>query len=154
MRNGISFLKHTSLFFFAPAFFFVSCQKEIPGEPKEPTKKELIINTWIVSDVLEPGGTSVINLPVPQIVCLKDNIFKLLSNDTYTIDEGTVACDPTTAGSGSWALVGNETVLQFTPAAGGQLSFSLVEVNATTLKLSYELGGTLPGIYTIILKTQ
>lgn len=108
----------------------------------------------MVSDVLEPGGTSVINLPVPQIVCLKDNIFKLLSNDSYTIDEGAVVCDPTTAGNGGWALVENETLLKFTPAAGDQLSFSLVEVNATTLKLSYELAGTLPGKYTIILKKQ
>ncbi len=153
MKNSFFFGKYSLLVFFVSVFFFLSCQKE-HAEPKEPTKKELLINTWVVSDVLEPGGSSVINLPVPQIICLKDNIFELLSNDTYIIDEGAVVCDPTTAGSGDWALVENETVLKFTPAVGDQLSFNLVEVNATTLKLSYELTGTLAGIYTIILKKQ
>jgi hypothetical protein len=137
------------------ALYLTACQKEQKETP-EPTKKELLVNKWKVSDVLEPGGTSVISLPIPQIACLKDNLFTIAANDTYTIEEGTVVCDPSSAGSGSWALIENDSKLKFTPDSGDDpLVFTLIDVNSTTLKVSYEMTDIpLPGTYTVILQKQ
>lgn len=147
--------KLTMLLFLGIALCLTACQKEQKENP-EPTKKELLVNKWKVSDVLEPGGTSVINLPVAQITCLKDNIFTLAANNTYTIDEGTVVCDPSSAGSGTWALIENDSKLKFTPDSGADpLVLTLKDVNSTTLKVSYEMTNIpLPGIYTIVLQKQ
>lgn len=130
-----------------------SCKKD--KEKEEPTKKELISNTWKVSDVKNSDGVSIIGLPLPQIVCLKDNIFTLRTDDTYSIDEGSKVCDPSTAGSGTWSLTTNETKIQFTPTTGDPLIFDFIEVNTTNLKLAYTISGSgIPdadGKYTIIL---
>ena len=95
--------KLTIILFLGIATCLTSCQKE-PKEDPEPTKKELLVNKWTVLDVLAPNNISVIGLDIAQIKCLKDNIFTIAANGTYTIDEGTVVCDPSSAGSGSWPL--------------------------------------------------
>ena len=145
----------TIILFLGIALYLTACQKEQKENP-EPTKKELLVNKWKVSDVLAPGGSSVIDLPVAQITCLKDNIFTLAANNTYTIDEGTVVCDPSSAGSGTWALIENDSKLKFTPDSGADpLVLTLKDVNSTTLKVSYEMTNIpLPGIYTIVLQKQ
>ena len=144
----------TIILFLGIALYLTACQKEQKENP-EPTKKELLVNKWKVSDVLAPDGSSVITLPFPQIICLKDNIFTIAANDTYTIDEGAVVCDPSSAGSGSWALIETDTKLKFTPAGGGDpLIFTLIDVNSTTLKVSYQLTAPVPGVYTVILQKQ
>ena len=147
--------KLTMILFGGMTLYLAACQKEQKEDP-EPTKKELLVNKWTVSDVLEPGGTSVITLPIPQIACLKDNLFTIAANDTYTIEEGTVVCDPSSAGNGTWALIENDTKLKFTPGSGDDpLVFTLIDVNSTTLKVSYEMTDIpLPGTYTIVLQKQ
>lgn len=131
----------------------VSCKKE--KEEKNLTKKELLSNKWKVSDVLDKNGNSIINVPFPQITCLKDNSFTLRTDDSYTIDEGAVVCDPSTAGSGEWELIDSETKIKFTSSTEDPLIFNLIEVNASTLKIAYEITDTgspdLDGDYTIIL---
>ena len=155
MKNSILFGKYILLFAFFSTSILISCQKDKDEEPATPTKKELLSNKWKVVDVKNAGGTSVIDAPFPQIVCLKDNIFTLKADDTYTIDEGAVVCEPSTAQSGTWSLTSNDTKIQFTPATGDPLTFDLIDVNATTLKIAYAITGTgLPavdGTYTIIL---
>ena len=156
MKNSILLGKYFLLLAFFSTSILISCQKDKEEEPAPPTKKELLSNKWKVSDVKNAGGTSVIDFPVPQIVCLKDNIFTLKTDDTYTIDEGAVACEPSTAQSGTWKLTDNETKIQFTPTTGDPLIFDLIEVNTTTLKIAYAITGTgIPGAdgtYTIILE--
>lgn len=155
MKNSFLFGKYALLLLFVSALAFASCKKDKDEEDKEPTKKELLSNKWKVSDVTNAGGTSVIGLPVPQIVCLKDNIFTLKADDTYTIDEGAIVCDPSTAQSGTWKLTDNETKIEFTQAAGDPLVITLVDVNTTTLKIAYAITGTgIPGAdgtYTVTL---
>jgi len=147
--------KLTIILFPGIATCLTSCQKE-PKEDPEPTKKELLVNKWTVLDVLAPNNISVIGLDIAQIKCLKDNIFTIAANGTYTIDEGTVVCDPSSAGSGSWTLTENDSKLTFTPNGGGDpLVFTLIDVNSTTLKVSYEMTDIpLPGTYTVVLQKQ
>lgn len=155
MKKNILSGKYIMLPLLFWAFAFVSCKKDKNEDEKEPTKKELLSNKWKVSDVKNEDGTSVINFPVPQIVCLKDNIFTLKADDTYTIDEGTVVCEPSTAQSGTWSLTGNDAKIQFTPSDGDPLTVDLIEVNTTSLTIAYAITGTgIPGAdgtYTIIL---
>lgn len=147
--------KLTSIFVLGISLILSSCQKEKEEEPQL-TKKEMLAQKWKVSDLLAPGGSSVINMDIDEIKCLKDNIFTLSANDAYTIDEGSVVCDPSSAGQGTWMLTDNDTKLKFTPDDGGDpLIFTLVELNSTTLKVSYEITDIpLPGIYTIVLIKQ
>ncbi|HTN07989.1 lipocalin family protein [Agriterribacter sp.] len=155
MKHSLLFGKYALLLLLFSTFAFSSCQKDKGDEAKEPTKKELLSNKWKVSDVKNSGGTSVIDFPVPQIVCLKDNIFTLKADNTYTIDEGAVTCDPSSASSGTWSLTSNDTKIQFTPSTGDPLTFDLIDVNATTLKIAYAITDSdfpgADGTYTIIL---
>lgn len=156
MNNRIIRLsKLTSILILGISLIVSSCQKENKEEP-QPTKKEMLVNKWKVSDLLAPGGSSVIGMDIDEVKCLKDNIFTLASNDTFTIDEGTVVCDPSSAGKGTWMLTDSDTKLKFTPDDGGDpLIFTIVELNTTTLKVSYEITDIpLPGIYTIVLTKQ
>ena len=156
MKKSLLPGKYTLLLLVFFAFTFATCKKDKTGDQKEATKKELLSNKWKVSDVKNASGTSIIGLPVPQIVCLKDNIFTLKTDDTYIIDEGLIACDPSTAGSGTWSLINNDSKIQFTPSSGDPLTFDLIDVNATTLKIAYAITGTgIPGAdgtYTVILE--
>lgn len=151
----IRFAKLAVMVVFGAAIFLTACQKEKNEEPQL-TKKEMLVNKWKVSDVIAPGGSSVINLDIDEIKCLKDNIFTISANDTYNIDEGAVVCDPSSAGNGAWSLIENDSKIKFVPDGGGDpLLFTLVDVNNTTLKVSYEITGIpLPGIYTIVLTKQ
>ena len=156
MKNCLLFGKYALLLLFISVFALTSCKKDKTDKEEEPTKKELLSNKWKVSDVTNEGGTSVIGLPVPQIICLKDNIFTLKANDTYTIDEGAVVCDPSTAQSGTWKLTDNETKIEFAQTTGDPLILTLIDVNATTLTIAYAITGTgIPGAdgtYTVFLE--
>lgn len=154
MKNIIVCGKYTLLLAFIFSLTFTSCKKDNEKE-NEPTKKELLSNKWKVSDVKNADGTSVIALPFPQIICLKDNIFTLKSDDSYSIDEGATVCDPSTAGTGTWSLTDNETKIKFTPTTGEPLIFDFIEVTAANLKIAYTITNsgipTADGKYTIIL---
>lgn len=156
MKKSLLFGKYALFLLLFSALAFASCKKDKDEEPAPPTKKELLSNKWKVADVKNASGTSVISLPLPQIMCLKDNIFTLKTDDTYTIDEGAVVCEPSTAQSGTWQLTSNDTKIQFTPSTGDPLTFDLIDVNTTTLQIAYAITGTgIPGAdgtYTIILE--
>lgn len=155
MKKNILPVKYILPFLLFSAFVFVSCKKDKNEDEKEPTKKELLSNKWKVSDVQDAAGNSYINFPIDKIKCLKDNTFTLRADNSYTIDEGEVVCDPSTAQSGTWSLTNNDTKIEFTQSGSDPLIVTLVDVNATTLKISYELTDIpLPGIYTVILQKQ
>lgn len=152
MKKNILSGKYIMLLLLFSAFAFVSCKKDKSEDEKEPTKKELLSNKWKVSDIQDAAGNSYINVPIDQIGCLKDNVFTFQANNTYIIDK---ICDPITASSGTWALIENESKIEFTQAGSDPLVVTLVDVNTTTLKISYELTDIpLPGTYTIILQKQ
>lgn len=156
MKKSLLLGKYALFLLLFSALVFASCKKDKDEEPAPPTKKELLSNKWKVADVKNASGTSVIGLPLPQIMCLKDNIFTLKTDDTYTIDEGAVVCEPSTAQSGTWQFTSNDTKIQFTPSTGDPLTFDLIDVNTTTLQIAYAITGTgIPGAdgtYTIILE--
>lgn len=155
MKKSLLLGKYALFLLLFSALVFASCKKDKDEEPAPPTKKELLSNKWKVADVQDAGGTSYINFPVDQIKCLTDNIFTLREDNTYNIDEGSKVCDPSTAQSGTWKLTDNDTKIEFTQAAGDPLVVNLVDVNTTTLKISYELTDIpLPGTYTVILQKQ
>ena len=155
MKNSFVFGKYALFLLLFSGFAFASCKKDKDEEPAPPTKKELLSNKWKVSDVKNADGTSVIALPVPQIVCRKANIVTLQAAETYTIDEGGCVCEASTGQSGSGWLTSADTTIQFTPSSGDPLTLDLVEVNATSLTIAYAITGTgIPGAdgtYTIIL---
>lgn len=154
MKNILISGKNMFLILIVAVFTFASCKKDKEQE-NEPTKKERISDIWKVADVKNADGVSMIDLPIPQIVCLKDNIFTLKTDDTYSIDEGGVVCDPSTAGSGTWSFTDNDTKLKFTPTTGDPLIFDFLEVTDSNLRIAYTLSGSgIPsadGVYTIIL---
>lgn len=155
MGTKFSYLsKYALLTFLFFGTVLLSCKKEEVRQTVD--KKELLSNKWAVSDVKNAEGISVINLPVPKIVCLKDNIFTLNVDNSYAIEEGEEICDPSSAGTGTWNLSTDEKTLQFNPSVGDEpLIFDLLEVTSTTLRIAYLLTDSgIPaadGTYTIIL---
>lgn len=155
MKNSFLFGRYVLIFLFFSAFMGVSCKKDKTEDEKELTKKELLANKWKVSDIQDASGTSYIGYPIDQIQCLKDNTFTLRADNSYTIDEGAVVCDPSTAESGTWSLTNSDTKIEFTRTTDDPLVVTLITVNATTLKISYELTNIpLPGTYTVTLQKQ
>lgn len=152
-RQTTSFLKLISVVVVVFALFAVSCKKDKKEETPEPTKKELLSNSWKIVDIQTEGGQSVIGLPAPQIQCFKDNIFIMKADDSFIIDEGQIVCDDSYASTGKWALIENETKIQFTPASGSAFTITIISVDKTTLKVSYPLtAGQFSGTYTITLQ--
>ncbi|MFT3700820.1 MAG: lipocalin family protein [Agriterribacter sp.] len=153
-KSSVSILRVMVALVFVACIAIISCKKDKSEDPPVKTKKELLANKWKVADIQDASGNSLINLPVDQIKCLKDNIFTIVSDATYSIDEGAVVCDPTTAGSGTWTLSENDTQITFTPTTGDPLTITLIDVTETTLKVSYYLSEPVPGTYTVILQKQ
>lgn len=154
-KSKALFSRYFLLFISIVTIAVIACQKDKSEDPPAPkTKKELLANKWKVSDIQSSTGVSLIDLDFPQIKCLKDNIFTIVADATFTIDESTVVCDPSTAGSGTWELLESDTKLKFTPTTGDPLTLNLIDVTETTLKVSYYLEEPLPGTYTVILQKQ
>jgi hypothetical protein len=144
-KSKALFSRYFLLFISIVTITAIACQKDKSEDPPPTkTKKELLANKWKVSDIQDSLGNSLINLPFDEIKCLKDNIYTIVSDDTFIIDESTVVCDPSTAGSGTWTLLESDTKLKFTPTTGNPLTFNLLDVTETTLKVSYYLIEVLP----------
>jgi len=118
--------------FLSLLFIAGSCDK---NEPQEPTKSEYMrTGTWKFQSVTY-GGIDVSS--APQLGCVVDNTIRFTSAD-YTVDEGTIICVPSTAGTNTWALQNNDTqlVLATSLVPGGSGTFTLVSVNANNLVIS------------------
>lgn len=147
------FFKLGVAFIVTLALFASACKKDKKEDTPEPTKKELLSNKWGISDI-QFSGISIINQDVSQIKCFKDNIFIINADGSYKIEEGATVCADSYASTGTWQLIENDTKLKFTPQSGSgdPLTITLIDVNETTLKTSYELNIVVPGTYTVILK--
>ncbi|MFT3746770.1 MAG: lipocalin family protein [Agriterribacter sp.] len=147
------YFKLISVFVIALSLFAISCKKDKNEDTPEPTKKELLSNSWKITNIQTAEGVSVIDANFDQIKCFKDNIFTMKTDDSFVIDEGAVVCDDSYASTGTWALIENETKIQYTPASGDVLTITIISVDKTTLKVSYPFTvGPLPGTYTITLQ--
>ena len=70
--------------------------------------------------------------------CQRDNIVTFAANNTGTVAEGTMVCDPSTAGNFTWQFTEQESKLTTSTAIipGGNGEFNIVTLNATTMVLS------------------
>jgi len=119
------------------ALLFTSCDKnETPAPPPPPTKTELITKaSWKFSTAFA-GSTDVSS--APQLACFKDNIITFSASLTGSINEGTIICSPTTAGSFTWNFASNETILHISTVLipGGSNDFTVVSLSETQLVVS------------------
>ena len=114
---------------------FVSCD---PDEPQPPTREENLASGAWKFQAATYGGTDVSN--TPQIACFIDNTLTFATAGTYTVTEGTVVCNPTTAGSGTWTFKGSDSLQMSTTLLPiGTGSFKINTLTATTLVLQQDL---------------
>lgn len=153
--NFPAFKKFALVLIASSALIVGSCQKDDVEEPEpEPTKKELLSNKWKIIDVQTADGTSIINL-VPQTQCLKDNFVTLVTDNTFTLDEGADVCDTPLEGTGTWSLIDNETKIRFVITGGDTMTVTIKELTTSNLKLSYYFADApIPGDYTLVLQKQ
>ncbi len=138
-----------------------SCERDAMWEGdnnKQPpvSKKEAITGTWRVADV-KTGGMSVLPV-ITRLQCITDNILNFDADGSFVIDEGTDVCSPKFAGSGTWSLVKNDTEIKwnFTAPENREVFVPIVELSATTLRISYTFGDEVPypGVYEMVLDRQ
>lgn len=111
-----------------------ACQKE--DEEDTLTKTELIVSSGWKFDKSTAGVYGDISAYIDA--CYKDNVITFSTGGTGTVNEATVVCAPSTAGSFTWSFTNNETTLNTSSALfpGGAGSFTIVSLNETNLVLS------------------
>src|ERR1044071_6901748 len=83
-----------------------ACKKD--EAPAPPTKTQLITQgSW----KFEKATASGTDISGNVNACFKDNIATFSGSGTMVLDEATTVCSPSYAGSYTWALQTNETVL-------------------------------------------
>ena len=109
----------------------ISCD---PDEPQAPTREEMMASgAWKFQSATYSGTDISTN---PQIACFVDNTLTFATANTYTVTEGTVVCNPSTAGSGTWSFKGSDSLqLSTTLVPGGSGSFKINTLTSTTLVL-------------------
>jgi len=112
-----------------------SCQKE-EEEEVPPTKTELIVSSGWKFDRATAGTYGDVSAYIDA--CYKDNVITFSNGGTGTVNEATVICAPSTAGSFTWSFTNGETVLNTSSPLfpGGTGTFTIVTLNETNLVLS------------------
>lgn len=143
---------------FALLFLFSisACSKD--ETPSNPTNKDLISRNWKVTALTGTfAPLPAIDLYAQMDACEKDDILKISSNGTYTLDEGATKCvstDPQIIESGSWSFSNNETKLIL-----GTETFDIVSLTTTTMVITQAVAadpvaGTPAGTITGTLTAQ
>ena len=165
MRNV---LKVTFLFG-ALTLAVTGCKKEeeaattSPTTTPAPTKTELLTGkNWKVTAVTSDpaidwngSGTMVTDVYSQLDACDQDDLIKFNTNFTVTEDEGALKCDPAdpqTTNTTTWAWNTNETILTMDDDGSGPgtaESYTLLDLNANTLRMKYNLLGVDSVNYTI-----
>jgi len=115
--------------------FSVSCSDKGDTPPPTPTKTEMISQSPWKFDFATAGGFDISS----QInACFKDNIATFTSAGNMTMNEATIVCSPSYAGSYTWAFQSSETVLHLSAPifTGGSSDFTLVSLTSTNLVIS------------------
>ena len=128
-------------------FIIVSCD---PDEPQAPTREEMMASGAWKFQSATYGGTDVSTNPL--LACFTDNTLTFSTANTYTVTEGTVICNPTTAGSGTWSFKGSDSLqLSTTLVPGGSGTFKINTLTATSLVLSQNLVMVPPTAQTFVV---
>ncbi len=112
-----------------------ACQKE-SEEEVPPTNTELIVSSSWKFDKATAGSYGDVSSYIDA--CYKDNVITFSTGGAGTVNEATVVCAPSTAGSFTWSFTNNETTLNTSSALfpGGAVSLTIVTLNDTNLILS------------------
>ena len=105
-----------------------------------------------ISPAINVNGTLITDFYSQEPSCTKDDLAKLNSNGTYTLEEGLTKCsanDPQVYETGTWTLNSDETVLVMT-SSGVVTNAKIQELTATKLVITEE--ETINGIkYTLTI---
>jgi Lipocalin-like domain len=134
MRNNQIVLSILAVF----AVFAVSCKKD-------KTKVELLTEkAWLTTAIavnpgIPAGNEKITDLFAQFQPCVNDNILTFSSDKTYSEEEGATKCnssDSQMVEMGKWSFNEGETVLTKVGTDKTTRTFDLIELNATTLKMS------------------
>jgi hypothetical protein len=100
------------------------------------TKTQLLTQASWKFSTATASGTDITNNAA--ITCIKDDAITFSSNNTGTITEGAIVCNPTTAGNFTWSLVSGETQLQMSSGIypGGNGLFTITALTETSLTIT------------------
>lgn len=136
-----------SLLLVAAAFMTIGtgCKKD---KAPSKTKTQLLTQaSWKFSSATAAGTDISSN---PAIACIKDDVITFTAGLSGTITEGTVVCNPTTAGNFTWVFLSSETQLQMSsgiyPAGSGL--FTITALTETSLTITQNV--TIPPSSTAI----
>lgn len=125
---------------------FSACNKDDDAAPA--TKADMLVGkTWKRSaSTITPGvqlqsGEIVSDLYTYLGSCYQDDFVRFNRNpNTYIAEEGPTTCDPIApqvSDTGNWLLNSDESALVLSSSGGGQSSYKLEELTATTLRYSF-----------------
>ena len=134
----------------------INCKKD---ENVTSSRKDLLSGkSWImtaetISPAINVNGTLITDLFSQEPSCAKDDIAKLNSNGTYTLEEGQTKCsvnDPQVYETGTWTLNSDETIIVMTSSTSIVTNAKIQELTASKLVTTEE--ETLSGIkYTLTI---
>jgi hypothetical protein len=116
----------------------INCKKDANSVV---SRKDLLSGkTWImtaetISPAMNVNGTLITDFYSQEPSCTKDDIAKLNSNGTYTLEEGQTKCsanDPQVYETGTWTLSSDESVLVLT-SNGTVTNAKIQELTASKL---------------------
>jgi hypothetical protein len=114
---------------------FTSCDNDDDDTPPatatpQPSAKTLLITAkpWKLTGVTV-NGADFFAAFVPA--CQQDDLYKFALDGKLSIEDGTTACNPSTAAQGTWAFKENETVLGITSSTLVSGDFQIQELTAT-----------------------
>lgn len=134
----------------------INCKKD---ESVTSSRKDLLSGkSWImtaetISPAINVNGVLITDFYAQEASCTKDDIAKLNSNGTYTLEEGPTKCDandPQVFETGTWTLNSDETILVMTSSTSIVTNAKIQELTASKLVITEE--ETLSGIkYTLTI---
>ena len=134
----------TLALFISSTFCLTDCKKDREPEPDKRSQREIWLTTpgWNLQSIIDvrttPVGVVTTDSLSPSVffsACNLDDLTHFNADQTLTIDDGTIKCQPPAPPStGTWAFGTNETEIVFDAAAPGR---KIATLTATTLALEF-----------------
>jgi len=129
------------------AILFTGWKKKDDPAPTKTNAEYLTAHTWKFSgavsnvaidaddDATTPDSKDLWNQYYSD--CYKDDLYTFSSNNTGTITDAGIVCNPTTSISFAWTLNGNSLLVTSGTGANANIgNFTIVSINDNTLKLN------------------
>lgn len=130
------------------AITFVGCSKDDNNSSTTPTlsKTQLLTgHSW------KETATYFDGTPFPVDSCDMDNIINFYTNGIQTEDAGAIKCNVTDpqVDSTTWSFTDNETKVLLSAGTPDEASASLLQLDASTLKLRFNVNDSLLGSFNL-----